>query len=92
MHASSNIERTWALLCRVSMVPASQCGGNMGLMQGEYGTSITIWGGKKSAYKSKLSSCPPTHRLNMTGPSQVISNPQAQVLEAFYLLLGTTVD
>ena len=26
------------------MVPASQCGGNMGLMQGEYGTSITMWG------------------------------------------------
>ena len=73
MHASSNIERTWAL-CRVSMVPVSQ------------------FGGEKSAYKSKLSSCPPTHRLNMTGPSQVISNPQAQVLEAFYLLLGTTVD
>ena len=44
MHASSNIERTWALLCRVSMVPTSQCGGNMGLMQGEYGTSITMWG------------------------------------------------
>ena len=31
------------LLCRVSMVPASQCGGNMDLMQGEYGTSITMW-------------------------------------------------
>ena len=44
MHASSNIERTWALLCRVSMVPTSQCGGNMDLMQGEYGTSITMWG------------------------------------------------
>ena len=73
------------------MVPASQCGGNMGLMQGEYGTSITMWG-KKSAYKSKLSSCPPTHRLDMTGPSEVISNPQAQVLAAFYLLQGTTVD
>ena len=28
----------------------------------------------------------------MTRPSQVISNPQAQVLEAFHLLLGTTVD
>ena len=26
------------------MVPASQCGGNMDLMQGEYGTSITMWG------------------------------------------------
>ena len=27
------------------MVPASQCGENMDLMQGEYGTSITMWGG-----------------------------------------------
>ena len=26
------------------MVPASQCVGNMDLMQGEYGTSITMWG------------------------------------------------
>ena len=28
----------------VSMVPASQCRGNMDLMHGEYGTSITMWG------------------------------------------------
>ena len=28
----------------------------------------------------------------MTGPSEVISNPQAQVLEAFHLLQGTTVE
>ena len=38
-----NVGGTWTL-CRVSMVPSSQCGGNMGLMQGEYGTIITMWG------------------------------------------------
>ena len=31
-------------LMQGDMVPASQCGGNMDLMQGEYGTSITMWG------------------------------------------------
>ena len=50
-----------------------------------------MWG-EKSVYKSKLSPCPTTHRLDMTRPSQVISNPQAQVLETLHLLQGTTVD
>ena len=54
-------------------------------------SASTMWG-EKSVYKSKLSPCPTTHRLDVTRPSQVISNPQAQVLEAFHLLQGTTVD
>ena len=63
----------------------------MGLIQGKYGTGITMWG-KKSVNKSKLSPCPTTHRFDMTGPGEVITNPQTQVFEAFHLFQGTTVD
>ena len=65
----------------------------MGLIQGKYGTSITMKGKNlHNNYRSKLLPYPTTHRLDMTGQSQVISNTQDQVFEAFYVLQGTAVD
>ena len=61
--------------------------GEHGLYTGKYGSSITMWG--ENLYINESCPCATTYRLDMT---QVISNPRAQVLEAFHFLHGTTID
>ena len=60
---------------------------NISFVQGKYGSSITTWR-KKSVYKSKLSPCPTTHRLNMTRPSQVVSKHKPRYLKHFTFSRG----